>query len=572
METQQDFNLSGLAKRLVHDGLLNEQTAQQAQQQALSDNIPLVNFLTDNDVLSAQDIAHTTARSLGIPLIDLDAFDTENIPTDMVNMQLVRKLHIIPLMQRGSRLYIGISDPTDHKAIDTIKFQTGLKIHIVLIEHNKLERALNSILNSQEESVFKDLNDTDLDEIDISSEETYVEQELDNSEIEDAPIVRFVHKILLDAIHKGASDIHFEPYERNYRVRFRIDGILYEIATPPTNLANRLAARLKVMSKLDISERRIPQDGRFKMNLSRNHSIDFRVSTCPTTFGEKIVMRLLDPAKANLNVTDLGFEDFQQAIFDSVIHKPQGMLLVTGPTGSGKTVTLYSALNILNTKDKNISTVEDPVEINMKGINQVHVNQKSGLTFSLALRAFLRQDPDIIMVGEIRDLETAEIGVKAAQTGHMVLSTLHTNSAPETLTRLMNMGIASFNIATSVELIIAQRLARKLCPSCREDENLTNEALLSMGFEESQLNNIKIYKPNPKGCEHCTSGYKGRVGIYELLLMTKEVGAIIMNGGNSLDILKQAEAQGFKSLRKMGLEKVMKGVTSLSEIERVTKD
>lgn len=562
--------LTGLARRLVLDGLLAEEVAKRAQQDARGSNVTFLSYVIKNKILSAAAIAHASAHDFGLPLLDLASFETELAPINLIPLRLITQHRILPLAKRDNRLYIAVSDPTDAQAFDEIKFTTGLHIQSVVVEENKLSAIIEKMVETQEDNAFSSLEDTDLDSIEISADETQPEAE-QSTEAEDAPIVRFVHKILLDAINKGASDIHFEPYEKNFRVRFRIDGLLYEIANPPVSIGGRLAARLKVMSKLDISERRVPQDGRFKMSL-KHRSIDFRVSTCPTLFGEKVVLRILDPTSANLNIEQLGFEPKQKETFLNSIHKPQGMVLVTGPTGSGKTVTLYTALGLLNTPEANISTVEDPVEINLPGINQVPLNLRAGLTFSSALRAFLRQDPDIIMVGEIRDAETAEIAVKAAQTGHMVLSTLHTNSAPETLNRLINMGIAAFDIAASVELIIAQRLGRRLCPNCKQIEQIPKEALLKEGFLEEEIPDLTIYTAKTTGCEHCVAGYKGRVGLYEILPMTQAIGRIIMSGGNSMDIADQAIKEGMITLREAGLLKVKQGLTSLEEIHQVTVD
>lgn len=563
--------LSGLSRRLVADGLLSEADAQSALEHALKNKIPYVTYLVQQNLVTDTAIALSASEEFGVPLLDLDAIDGETTPKGLVSEKLIRKHHALPLFKRGNRLYLGVADPTNLQALDEIKFHTGISTETIIVEEGKLARSIEKTLEAQEAaSALGDLSDGDLEALDISSGETPKTEEERDSEIDDAPIVRFVNKVLLDAIGKGASDVHFEPYEKIYRVRFRLDGILHEIASPPVTLGNRLASRLKVMSRLDISERRIPQDGRVKMSLSRNRSIDFRVSTCPTLFGEKVVLRILDPSSAQIGIDALGFEEHQKELFLNAVHKPQGMVLVTGPTGSGKTVSLYTALNILNTPDKNISTVEDPVEIYLQGINQVNINPKAGLSFASALRAFLRQDPDIIMVGEIRDLETAEIGIKAAQTGHMVLSTLHTNSAAETLTRLVNMGVAAFNIASSVSLIIAQRLARRLCPQCKREEIVPREALLAEGFTELESDNITIY--GPVGCEYCTGGYKGRVGLYEVMPVTEEIGRLIMEGGNSMEIADLAAEQGVIDLRRAGLNKVKLGLTSLEEVNRVTKE
>ncbi|MES9968096.1 MAG: type IV-A pilus assembly ATPase PilB, partial [Sedimenticola sp.] len=481
--------------------------------------------------------------------------------------KLIRKHHVLPLFKRGNRLFLGVSDPT-LQGLDEIKFHTGLTTEAVVVEEHKLVTAIDKAMSAGEQAM-SDLLDADLDNLDIDvSDET--PQGDDNLDVDDAPVVRFVNKILLDAINGGASDIHFEPYEKSFRIRFRQDGMLHEVANPPINIASRLTARVKVMSRMNIAERRVPQDGRIKMVLSKNRSIDFRVNTCPTLYGEKIVLRILDPTSAQLGIEALGFEEEQREAFMKAIGKPYGMILVTGPTGSGKTVSLYTALNLLNKPDINISTVEDPVEIQVPGINQVNMNPKTGLTFAEALRAFLRQDPDIVMVGEIRDLETAEIAVKAAQTGHLVLSTLHTNDAPQTLTRLANMGVPPFNIASSVLLIMAQRLARRLCEHCKAPDDLPREALLEEGFKENEVGSISVYKA--VGCDMCTQGYKGRVGIFQVMPVTEEMGRLIMEGGTSIQLAEEASREGVATLRESGLRKVKAGVISLEELNRVTKD
>ncbi|MBS0290580.1 MAG: type IV-A pilus assembly ATPase PilB [Proteobacteria bacterium] len=564
--------ISGLAKKLVQANLLDVNAASHALDNASKKKIPFVAYLVEKQIVDEQAIAYTASVEFGDPLFDLNAMDLEIIPKDMVSEKLIRKHHALPLYRRGNRLYVAVSDPTNLEALDEFKFHTAISTEAILVEEKKLIEAIEKVLTEKESSALSNLQDTDLDSLDISSIEEIEKTDDDSdSDVDDAPIVRFVNKVLLDAINRGASDIHFEPYEKIYRVRLRQDGILHEFASPPVNLAPRLAARLKVMSRLDISERRIPQDGRFKMKLSRNRAIDFRVSTCPTLFGEKVVMRILDPSSAKMGIDALGYEDFQRELFLNAIHRPQGMVIVTGPTGSGKTVSLYTALNILNVAEVNISTAEDPVEINLPGINQVNVNPKAGLTFSNALRSFLRQDPDIIMVGEIRDLETAEIAVKASQTGHMVLSTLHTNSAPETLTRLINMGIESFNLATSVTLVIAQRLARRLCSHCKKEVQLPVEAMHEAGFTEEEIKeNLSFFEPQE--CEQCTKGYKGRVGLYEVMPVSEAIGKIIMAGGNAFDIAEQMKKEGCINLRRSGLNKVKLGLTSIEEIYRVTKD
>ena len=561
-----NFKLSGLARRLVQDGLLTNALALQAYEQSLSSQVPFVTYLVESRILSSQAIANAASQEFGVPLFDLNSMDLELAVSVKVDSKLVRQHHTLPLFKRGNRLFVAVSDPTNLRALDEIKFHVGLNTEAVLVEEDKLTKTIDKVLGGAAGGLG-DLDGTDgLENVAIGGEE----EPLDTTEVDDTPVVRFVNKVLLDAINKGASDIHFEPYEKSYRVRFRQDGILREVAAPPVALAGRLAARLKVMSRLDISERRVPQDGRMKMTLSKNRSIDFRVSSCPTLFGEKIVLRILDPASAQLGIDALGYEEPQKKLFMDAIHQPYGMVLVTGPTGSGKTVSLYTALNILNTQDRNISTAEDPVEINLPGINQVHVNPRAGLTFAKALKAFLRQDPDVIMVGEIRDLETAEIAIKAAQTGHMVLSTLHTNDAPQTLNRLVNMGVAPFNIASAVSLVIAQRLARRLCNHCKKLHTIPHEAMLKEGFPEQELRNIKLYSPG--GCDQCTDGYRGRVGIYQVMPVSEEMGRIIMEGGNSLQLTDQAKKEGVLDLRESGLRKVMQGVTSLEEVNRVVKE
>jgi len=566
MATGQKAVLSGLARRLVADNLLDPEVAVQALQAAKKDLIPFVTHLVQNELANSSDIANAASQEFGIPLFDLNAFDAESAPTDLVSEKLVRKHHALPLAKRGTRLFLAMSDPTNLQALDEIKFNTGLNTEAVLAEENKLATSIEKFLDNQDKSL--DMDDTDFDDLDIEAVDEHKEDEDTGAGADDAPIVKFINKILLDAIKMGASDIHFEPYEKAYRIRFRTDGILKEITRPPVNLAPRLAARLKVMSHMDISERRVPQDGRIKLKISKTRAIDFRVNTLPTLFGEKVVLRILDPDSAKLGIDALGYEDEQKQLFLSALDLPQGMILVTGPTGSGKTVSLYTGLNILNTAERNISTAEDPVEINLEGINQVNVNKKVGLDFGLALRAFLRQDPDIVMVGEIRDLETAEIAIKAAQTGHLVLSTLHTNSAPETLTRLRNMGVPSFNIATSVSLIIAQRLARRLCKHCKVILDIPEASLLETGFTTEEIGTFKVY--GPIGCDHCTDGYKGRVGIYEVVKITNKIARIIMEDGNSIEIGDAAKEEGFPDLRASGLKKVRSGVTSLEEVNRVT--
>jgi len=563
-------HLSGLARRLVMDGLLDETEATKAHETALKKRTHFVSYLVENKILKSRDIAWSGAQEFGVPLFDLKSMDMEIAPIKIVSEKLIQQHNALPLIKRGNRLYIAVSDPTNLGAIDEFKFHTGINTEAVLVEEGHLREAINSALEALD-TTMSALMDADLDNLDVSSgDESSKDGDISESDIDDTPVVRFVNKVLLDAINIGASDIHLEPYEKEFRVRFRSDGVLHEITSPPRSLAMRIIARLKVMSRMNIAERRVPQDGRIKMNLSRNRSIDFRVNTLPTLYGEKVVLRILDGSAAQMGVDALGFEEDQRETFTKAINKPYGMVLVTGPTGSGKTVSLYTGLNMLNTPDRNISTCEDPVEINVMGINQVNVNPVAGLHFATALRAFLRQDPDIIMVGEIRDLETAEIAVKAAQTGHLVLSTLHTNDAPQTLTRLANMGVPPYNIASAVHLIMAQRLARRLCNKCKKELDIPKEALLKSGFKENQVDGLKIY--GAVGCDQCTSGYKGRVGIYQVMPVSEEMGRIIMEGGNSMQLEQQAKIEGVADLRESGLKKVADGVTSLEEVDRVTKE
>ncbi len=564
--------LQGISQTLVMEKLLTKEEALAHQAEAKSNQHTMVHHLVEKKILSALDVALLASRDFGVPLFDLNQFDKECIPEKLVSDKLIQRHSSLPLFKRGENLFVAIDDPSKQTSLKEIQFHTGLNTTPIIVESDKLYEWIEDVLNKKANEELGDYLDdsSDLDSLEISSDDDLDEKEDDGGK-DDAPIVRFVHKILLDAVKRGASDIHFEPYEKSYRIRFRSDGILMEAANPPISLARRITARVKVMSCLDISERRVPQDGRFRMKISRTRSIDFRVSTCPTIGGEKVVMRILDPTAATVGVDGLGFNELQKSHFTRCIYEPQGMVLVTGPTGSGKTVTLYTGLNMLNTMEKNISTAEDPVELKVTGINQVNMNVKAGLTFAASLRSFLRQDPDIIMVGEIRDLETAEIAIKAAQTGHMVLSTLHTNSAAETLTRLVNMGVPPFNIAGSVSLIIAQRLARRLCESCKkESEEVPEEALLDMGFKQEDIQEMTIYEG--VGCDHCNNGYKGRVGLFEVLPVTKEIGQIIMEGGNSLDIENMARTQGMTTIREAGLRQVKDGVSSLEEINRVSKD
>ena len=572
--TAKEPNLTGLPARLVADGLLNAEQAQEAAREANKMKIPLVRYLVESLNLDGYELAELASQEFGVPLLDIAALDRSVISEKMVPASLMSKHHAVPLFRRGNRLFIGVSDPTNLAAIDEIKFATGISTDAVLVEERALTKALSDLLD-EHDSIGSQIDELSTDEeYDLQISEGAGEDsdsEDDTSAVDDTPIVRFVNKVLLDAIKQGASDIHFEPYEKDYRVRYRTDGMLREVVKPPRNLAPRLAARLKVMSQMDISERRVPQDGRIQMKLSKNRAIDFRVNTLPTMFGEKIVLRILDPTTAQMGIDALGYDEDQKNLFIEALAEPQGMILVTGPTGSGKTVSLYTGLGILNTDERNISTAEDPVEINMQGINQVLVNAKVGLDFAEALRSFLRQDPDVIMVGEIRDLETAEIAIKAAQTGHLVLSTLHTNSAAETITRMMNMGVPAYNIASSVSLIIAQRLARRLCKSCSIPEtDIPRDALLELGFTDEMLETAELKRA--VGCGACKDGYKGRIGIYEAVRITRDLANLIMDGGNSIELNRQARKEGFADLRLSALRKAALGLISLEEVNRVTTD
>ena len=567
--TASQTNLAGLPRRLVQDGIVSEAQLAEASEAAKKDKVPLVAYLVNEDIANPRAIAVAASHEFGVPLMDLDAIDLDIDCIRAVDQKLINKHRVLPLVKRGQRLFLGISDPTNLQAIDDIKFQTSLRIDPVVVEQDKLEERITKAIEAVD-TTMADLGDDDFDleNLDVSGEDENAE-DIHRDEVEDAPVVRFVNKVLLDAIKRGASDVHFEPYEKFFRVRTRLDGVLSEVAQPPVVLANKVCARLKVMSRMDIAERRVPQDGRIKMRLSKNRAIDFRVNTCPTLFGEKIVLRILDPSSAKLGIDALGYEEKQKQLYLKHLNKPYGMILVTGPTGSGKTVSLYTGLNILNTIDRNISTAEDPAEINLPGVNQVNVNPKVGLTFASSLKAFLRQDPDVIMVGEVRDLETAEIAIKAAQTGHLVLSTLHTNDAPRTLTRLVDMGVKPYAIATSVSLIIAQRLARRLCDNCKEAQEVPKEALRKEGFEAEDLDaGITIF--GPKGCKSCNDGYKGRLGIFQVMEVSEAMGRIIMEGGNAMQIADQAAIEGVYDLRRAGLNKVKEGVTSLEEVNRVT--
>jgi len=571
--TPSAIQLSGLASCLIRESLLTEARALSALAEAAKRGKPFVQHLVEEKILDSRRIALVTCEELGVPLLDLNAVNPANLPLDLVNEKLVRKHRALPIHRRGNRLFVALSDPTNHMALDEIRFNTGLTTEAVLVEEDKLaaaiERAINRA-NEAQDATMSSIMETELVNLDITDAEkgTVADNELN---VDDAPVVRYVNKILVDAISSGASDIHFEPYEKSFRIRFRQDGMLHEIASPPVNISHRLVARLKVMSRMNIAERRVPQDGRIKLKLSGARDIDFRVNTLPTLHGEKVVLRILETEATLVGVEELGFDEEQKRAFLAAIHKPYGIILVTGPTGSGKTVSLYTGLNILNQPEVNISTVEDPVEIQVPGINQVNMNLRTGLTFAAALRAFLRQDPDIIMVGEIRDLETAEIAVKAAQTGHLVLSTLHTNDAPQSLTRLANMGVAPFNIASSVLLIMAQRLVRRLCRHCRKPDKIPHQALLEEGFTQEEISaGLSLYKP--VGCEHCYQGYRGRIGIYQVMPVSEAMGRLIMEDGNAIQLGDQARAEGILDLRQSGLRKVKSGITSLEEINRVTKE
>ena len=564
-----NIHFSGLAKCLIQQGVLTEETATTAAQEAQKHKVAFISYLVGHKYTDSRTVATLASAEFGVPFLDLDAIDINQIPIKLVSEKLIRQHHALPLFKRGNRLFVATADPTNFQALDEIKFHTRLNTENILVEEDKLAKIIDAALEAVDTSMSS-LLDSDLDNIDISSGEEKTVEDVATSDIDDAPIVRFVNKILLDSIKKGVSDIHLEPFEKKFRIRFRADGILSEVASPPIGIASRIISRLKVMSKMDIAERRVPQDGRIKMQISKNRAIDFRVNTCPTLFGEKVVLRILDPTSAQLGIEKLGFEEIQQKYFLEAIHRPYGMVLVTGPTGSGKTVSLYTGLNLLNSIERNISTAEDPVEITVEGINQVNVNPKAGLTFAEALRAFLRQDPDVIMVGEIRDLETASIAVKAAQTGHLVLSTLHTNDAPQTINRLVQMGIEPFNIVSAVNLIMAQRLGRRLCEHCKKEADFPENVLLSAGFKKEEIGTFKVYEA--VGCEHCNNGYKGRVGIYQVLPISEAMRALILRGGNAMEMADLAKSEGINDLRASGLLKIKQGITSLEEIDRVTKE
>ncbi|MFP8967873.1 type IV-A pilus assembly ATPase PilB [Pokkaliibacter sp. CJK22405] len=565
------FQPVGLVGQLVKAGLITDVQAKEAAKGANQNQQPLPLYLVEKLGVDERALAEVISKSFSVPVLDLSVMDSEVWPKDVVKDKIIQKHFGLPLLVRGKKLFVGFCDPTQAQAVSEFKFSSNMSVEPVLVEAGKLAKAIEHLYDEASDAL-DGFDDSQLEKLETTAEEQPQLNMLDLTAMtsDDAPVVKFVNKILLDAIKRGSSDIHFEPYEKIYRVRCRTDGVLHEVSRPPATLGNRIAARLKVMSHLDISERRMPQDGRIKMKISRTRAIDFRVNTLPTLWGEKVVLRILDPSSAQMGIDALGYEPEQKEMYLDALEQPQGMILVTGPTGSGKTVSLYTGLNILNTSERNISTAEDPVEINIEGINQVHINPKVGLNFAEALRSFLRQDPDVVMVGEIRDLETAEIAIKAAQTGHLVLSTLHTNSAPETLARLQNMGVPVYNVATSVSLIIAQRLARRLCNSCKQVHDVPEEVLREAGFNANDISNAVIYKP--VGCTRCHQGYKGRVGIYEVLKVSEPIQEVIMKNGSALDISRVAQKEGMLNLRQSGIRKVLHGMTSLEELNRVIKE
>ncbi|MET3652562.1 type IV pilus assembly protein PilB [Dyella japonica] len=562
--------LTGLARRLVSEDVLPETDVRRAVAESTQGKASLASWLLDNNLVDSARLTRIASDEFGMPMMDVGALVPANLPLNLISEALINKHKALPLFKRGKRLFVGIADPMQSHALDEIKFHSNCMVEPILVERGQLFRTIETALNAMS-NAMPEMGGGEFDELTLEGGDDEAESTgIDANANDDAPVVKFVNKILVDAIKRGASDVHFEPFETQYRVRLRMDGMLRAVASPPMKLAARISSRIKVMSGLDIAERRVPQDGRIKLNLSKSRSVDFRVSTLPTLFGEKIVLRILDGSAAKLGIDALGYEESQKQLYIDAIHKPYGMVLVTGPTGSGKTVSLYTALNILNTAERNISTVEDPVEIRVEGINQVQQNVKRGMTFAAALRSFLRQDPDVIMVGEIRDLETAEIAVKAAQTGHMVLSTLHTNDAPQTISRMMNMGIAPYNITSSVTLVIAQRLARRL-HDCKRPIELPPQTLLDAGFTQEDIDaGLTVYEA--VGCDSCNEGYKGRVGIYQVMPMLEEIQKIILQGGNTLQIAEAAKKAGVNDLRASALLKVKKGMTSLAEIDRVTKD
>jgi len=562
------IHLTGLARKLVTDGVLEEPIAIQAFQAALSAKTSFVKYLIEQKLSDSKTVAQAASQEFGVSLIDIESLEIDPDVVKLVSEELIIRHHALPIFRRGNRVFIAVSDPTNLQALDEIKFHLGANTEAVLVEENKLKAAIEKSLAATESGLGA-LNDSDFENLDDLEIGPQIEAAAESSEVDDAPVVRFVNKVLLDAIKRGASDLHFEPYEKIYRVRFRVDGMLSEIAKPPLALAGKIAARIKVMARLDVSERRVPQDGRIKLKLSKTKSIDFRVSTCPTLYGEKCVMRILNSDAASLNIDQLGYEDVQKDLFLKNLQKPYGMFLVTGPTGSGKTVSLYTGINILNQEDINISTAEDPVEINLPGVNQVQVDERTGMTFPKALKAFLRQDPDIILVGEIRDFETASIAVKAAQTGHMVMSTLHTNDGPQTLTRLQDMGIPPFAVATTINIITGQRLARRLHPDYRIPLEIPPDALLKEGFTQEEIDaGFRLYAPGSS--PDCPTGYKGRVGIYQVMPITDSMKRLIIEGANAMRLADQSRAEGIWDIRKSALNKARRGITSLSEINRVT--
>lgn len=569
MAQQSIQQLSGITEFIVKQQLVTQSAALKAQSKSYELEKSPIAYLIDQEYMNQYEFATEAAKAFRLRLLDIKQVSFDHLPYQHIHEKL-RKTQALPLYQRGHKLYIAVSDPLNLESIKQYRFQTGLDTEMILVPDKDLRDTIDQVLQKRASQSLAEF-DASLEEVNldvVNEKEQQVEPQTEASELE-APVVKFVNKIILDAIQQGASDIHFEPYEKNYRVRFRLDGILKEVASPPKSLAPKLTSRLKIMSNMDIAEKRLPQDGRFKMQIAKTSSIEFRVASCPSLYGEKVVMRILDPSKAQIDIDQLGYQPKQKEKFINALYQSQGMILVTGPTGSGKTVSLYTGLNMLNTPDQNISTVEDPVEINLPGINQVTINNKAGLTFASALKAFMRQDPDIIMVGEIRDLETAETAVKASQTGHLVLSTLHTNNASETIARLMNMGVANYNIAASVHLIIAQRLARRLCPYCKKEESVPDESLLQLGFTQKQINQKPVLY-QPEGCRHCTDGYKGRVGIFEVLPISEKMKMLILNNAKSTEIAEQAQKENIHNLRQAGIEKVIQGVTSLAEINRVT--
>ena len=569
--TSERIHLGGLARKLVLDGILDEEAAMQASHGASENGVPFVTYVVANKLADARPIAQAAAEEFGTPLVDVSALNIDVDIVKLLNEKLIRQHHALPLYKRGNRLFIGVADPTDLQAMDDIKFNTGSTVEMIVCEDDKLQALIEKVLEAADQSMSDMVGDNDLEDLDdLEVAEEADQQDDGGSEVDDAPVVRFVNKILVDAIKKGASDIHVEPYEKFCRIRYRIDGVLREVARPPLQLAMKISSRIKVMARLDVSERRVPQDGRIKLKLSKTKAIDFRVSTCPTLFGEKSVLRILD-SSMSIPLEALGYEDFQLKIFLENIHKPYGMFLVTGPTGSGKTVSLYSGINLRNQPDINISTAEDPVEINLPGVNQVQVDERTGMTFDKALKAFLRQDPDIILVGEIRDLSTGNIAIKAAQTGHMVMSTLHTNDAPQTLTRMIDMGVKPFAIATAVNLITAQRLARKLCGNCKRPVEIPKEALVKEGFTEEDVEGgLTLYESDPDGCDQCNSGYKGRMGVYQVMPLSEELKRMVMEGRNAMEIGDQALREGVPDLRMSAVKKVKDGHIDIKEMNRVT--